>query len=515
MAGLKEVPVLVREMSDLEVLEVQIVENVQRADVDALEEADGYKVLHEKHGYSVPDIAAKIGKSIAYVYARLKLCALGPAGRKALAEGKLTDSTALLVARIPLALQAEAVKELEPRKQFFGPAEEEEVPFDEFDKKGEARKKTLEPLDPLGAREAFARIRSRFMLRLADAPFDPKDALLVPAAGACSSCPKRMGSQPELFADVKAADTCTDPTCFEKKRDAVWAKRKAEAKAAGVEVVEGKKAKAYFPYGSQLAHTSGMVDLDSEDYSDPKRRTHRERLGKRLEEVAAPVTLVRTEDGKVHELVPAKEVKKLLPKPKGAAADDERPLAPTISPAEKMKREAERAASLVALNQVVKKVEAKELSRGLWARLVSHELHHAYGDLDDVLIRRGILEEAGATGGSLVDLPEKEKKIDVAISRLDANALRGLYVELVLGRDVDFRTEADTLTLFCVELKIDLKQLAAKELARLKEAAKKPASAATPIDPIGKKAIAQMPSRDAKAVTKAKKQLAKKKGAKR
>jgi ParB family chromosome partitioning protein len=56
-------PALVQEMSDKEVLEEQIVENSQREDVPPLEEAEGYRALIEKHGYTPDDIAAKVGKS--------------------------------------------------------------------------------------------------------------------------------------------------------------------------------------------------------------------------------------------------------------------------------------------------------------------------------------------------------------------------------------------------------------------------------------------------------------------
>lgn len=479
LAGLELVPALVREMSDLEVLEVQIVENVQREDVDALEEADGYRLLHEKHGYHVNDIAAKIGKSVAYVYARLKLCALGPEARQALAEGKLTDSTALLVARIPLALQKDAVKELRPREVW-----REGVPDSE--------------LDPVGAREAFARIQDKFMLRLVEAPFDTKDAQLVPAAGACGTCTKRTGTQPELFPDVRAADTCTDPDCFATKRDAAWGRQKAAAKAAGAVVVEGKKAKEFFPYGNYLAHTSGMVELDAEDYGDPKHRTHRQVVGKRLEEAALPVTIVRTDDGKVRELVPAKDLKKLLPKAKAKSAD-ERPAAPTLSPAEKLTRDAKDSATTAAIAAAVRKVEAKEFTRGLWRILVTNQFREACGVLDHVLVGRKIIEEG------MTDDAEIDRRVDVALSRFDADALRGLFFEGCLRQLTSYRrTEADVLTQVCLELKIDEKQLVAKELARLKAQTK------TPVEAPKSKAPAKVPlaaalKAPAKKKTKAKK----------
>jgi ParB family transcriptional regulator, chromosome partitioning protein len=75
-AGLAEIPAMVREMTDREVLEVQVIENLQRADVHPLEEAAGFKALHEQYGVAVEELAAKTGKSTAFVRNRLKLCSL-------------------------------------------------------------------------------------------------------------------------------------------------------------------------------------------------------------------------------------------------------------------------------------------------------------------------------------------------------------------------------------------------------------------------------------------------------
>jgi ParB/RepB/Spo0J family partition protein len=101
LAGVASAPVMVRQLDDKEVLEEQIIENAQRDDIHPLEEAEGYERLHEQHGYSVDEIAAKVGKSRAFVYARMKLRALCPAAMEAFYGGKLTAATALYVARIP------------------------------------------------------------------------------------------------------------------------------------------------------------------------------------------------------------------------------------------------------------------------------------------------------------------------------------------------------------------------------------------------------------------------------
>jgi ParB family chromosome partitioning protein len=62
-AGLGEVPCIVREVSDAEMMELALIENLQRKDLSAFEEADGLKVLAEEHGYTHEKMAEKLGKS--------------------------------------------------------------------------------------------------------------------------------------------------------------------------------------------------------------------------------------------------------------------------------------------------------------------------------------------------------------------------------------------------------------------------------------------------------------------
>ena len=112
-AGLVEMMTICRPLSDREALEIQVIENLQRADLHPLEEAEGYERLLTEHEYTAATIADKVGKSATYVYARLKLCALTSANRKLFYDCKLNPSTALLLARIPVPeLQDEAGKEI-------------------------------------------------------------------------------------------------------------------------------------------------------------------------------------------------------------------------------------------------------------------------------------------------------------------------------------------------------------------------------------------------------------------
>jgi len=87
--GVKELPVRIMPLTDIEVLEIQVIENLQREDVHPLDEARGYAVLMEKANYDVEGIAAKVGKSASYVYQRLKLTELIEPAKKSFLGGRV------------------------------------------------------------------------------------------------------------------------------------------------------------------------------------------------------------------------------------------------------------------------------------------------------------------------------------------------------------------------------------------------------------------------------------------
>ena len=108
-AKLETIPVVVRELTDVEVLEVQVIENLHRADLHPMEEAEGYELLHDRHDYTVEDLAAKVGKSKTYVYGRLKLCALTKEAREAFLEDRFSPAHAVILARLPSKVQLDAL----------------------------------------------------------------------------------------------------------------------------------------------------------------------------------------------------------------------------------------------------------------------------------------------------------------------------------------------------------------------------------------------------------------------
>ncbi len=100
-AGLHEVPVVVIEATDAEALQLAIIENVQRADLNPLEEAEGYRALMDEFGNSQEDIARIVGKSRSYVANTLRLLKLSDAVKAYIHSGKLTAGHARMLVGEP------------------------------------------------------------------------------------------------------------------------------------------------------------------------------------------------------------------------------------------------------------------------------------------------------------------------------------------------------------------------------------------------------------------------------
>lgn len=94
LAGLESVPVIVRNVTDTERLELALIENVQRADLSALETAEAYRQLVEEFQLSHDEIAARVGKSRVSVTNTLRLLKLPATIQQALADGKITEGHA-------------------------------------------------------------------------------------------------------------------------------------------------------------------------------------------------------------------------------------------------------------------------------------------------------------------------------------------------------------------------------------------------------------------------------------
>src|SRR5580693_11802 len=198
LAELEKLPVRVVKLTDAEAIEAQCVENLQREDIHPLEEALGFKSLLELgEPYNIGHIAARAGKSEAYIYGRLKLADLIPPVAEAFLKDQVSIGHALLIAKLQASQQQEAFA-----AAFRGMWT------------SEGNSQVLIPV-----RELAAWIESNILLQLASVPFDRQDETLVPAAGSCVNCAKRTGFNKLLFPDVRK-DSCTSPDCFRAKIDA-------------------------------------------------------------------------------------------------------------------------------------------------------------------------------------------------------------------------------------------------------------------------------------------------------
>jgi len=201
LAAKSTIPATVRDLSDSECREIQLIENLQRAEIHELDEGIGYRSLMDlkRDFYTVEMVAAQVGKSPSYVKGRVSLTELIPAAQTAFYEGKLTVTHALEIARLQPNDQERAMMECFPGHRSTGSILK--------DRKAEA----------LTVRQLREWIEREIHLDLKNAPFDTEDVTLLPAAGACSACPKRTGNNPLLFPEIRNKSLCTDPTCYQAK----------------------------------------------------------------------------------------------------------------------------------------------------------------------------------------------------------------------------------------------------------------------------------------------------------
>ena len=101
MAGLTEVPVIVRNLDDQAAMELALIENLQRTDLNIMEEAAGYRELMERYGMTQEVVAKRVGKSRPAVANALRMLALPEATARLVREGKLTAGHARALLGLP------------------------------------------------------------------------------------------------------------------------------------------------------------------------------------------------------------------------------------------------------------------------------------------------------------------------------------------------------------------------------------------------------------------------------
>lgn len=208
-AGVRYIPAIIRHLSDAEVLEIQVIENLQRDDLHPLEEAEGFHTLMTQTGTTADQLADKIGKSRGYVYAALKLLSLTDTARDAFRAGQIEKSVAIPLARLPADRQTDALAEILP-----DPEDGDEP-------------------ETLSTREALEVIRDFGTHPLRDAPWPLDGLVLYPSGTPCSACNKtteaRFGGR-----------ACTDLSCWGNKRQVWISELRTDAQERGITLSEAR-----------------------------------------------------------------------------------------------------------------------------------------------------------------------------------------------------------------------------------------------------------------------------------
>lgn len=193
------IPATVRELSDQEVREMQLIENFQRQDVHPMEEAVAIKAAVDSGKYTMEDIAAKVGKKLPYIRQRMKLNDLTADWQKLFFRDCLSISDAIKLCALPASEQ----------KEIF----DDEIGNNEVKKKYTLSDWTLD----------------KYKGDLSRASFDLKDASIDKKAGACINCQYNT-SVSQLFPDEISSPRCTNITCFSKKSETHFSREIKKAK---------------------------------------------------------------------------------------------------------------------------------------------------------------------------------------------------------------------------------------------------------------------------------------------
>ena len=309
LAELPTMPMVVRHMDDQAVLEMQLVENIEREDLDPMEEAEGFQLLREKLGYTVEQIADKMGKGRgpSYVRKRMKLLDLTPESREAMYDGTLSLSTGIVVAKYPPERQAKAVQIIKAMETKGADGKPVPAPF----------------------RTVVLELYRKLNTIIKIAAFDTADPGLVLTAGPCSTCRKRTRADEDLFAEATDAgeDSCLDTACWESKTAAHVQRIHVDAKARGLQVIDGDEAVKVVP-SPYSSHRQGYVPLEDYAYTeegpDGKERevTYADALRAQGRKAPKPVVLINPHTAKAEEVIPVAVAEKLLPQQVQQARSD-------------------------------------------------------------------------------------------------------------------------------------------------------------------------------------------------
>jgi ParB family chromosome partitioning protein len=223
---LEIIPCLVRELTDEQVLDIQIHENLHREDIHPMDEAYGYQFLKEKLGCDVKELALRVGKSEGYVLNRLKLNLLIKEAQKDIDDGFLPLVYALEIAKYTPEIQKLIYEEVYKKEGRYKRDHYVYIPI-----KGET----------VSWKSFIEWINTNIHRLLSKAPFDLKAINLRPDGLACINCPERTGAAVSLFEpnQIRKKDACLNRACYlQKAKNHVEVRRQELAEIAKVKPAE-------------------------------------------------------------------------------------------------------------------------------------------------------------------------------------------------------------------------------------------------------------------------------------
>jgi ParB/RepB/Spo0J family partition protein len=236
LAGRPDIPCIIRALTSDEAREICVIENLQRKDLAAIEEAQGVALLLAREGATPESVALEIGRAEAWVAQRYSIAMqLSEKWQKAVLDlespfGQLTAGHLIVVSRMPVEIQDRLL--------------EADIFWTWNPRDHRKRMPVVPTIDGL------RRWAERYQRNLNTAPWKLADADLVPEAGPCTTCPKRSGAALLLWDESeledhgpdgrkrkKPADHCLDPACWQTKVEALIDRAAAEAKSEYGEVI--------------------------------------------------------------------------------------------------------------------------------------------------------------------------------------------------------------------------------------------------------------------------------------
>lgn len=296
--GIDEVPVIVQELDDQTMFELQLVENVQRSSLTALEEARAYVRMRDEFGYELEAIAQKVGKCYDTIAMRITMLRAPESMQQLLDKpgSGIAERHLVLVARVPDKKMREECAKM--------------VIAGDWDHR-------LQEQVPLTVRRTAQLIREKFMVSLKSPAWSVDDAELLPDAGPCSGCQylaKNFLAGTDDLQEGKAGKggvepmTCCNPACFDRKKEAAYQRACAQKKASGVAPLSSREKKETFHEDGRVKYDSVWVPVTdrapshiTQIYDDKKAPTY-ERLLESAK-VAPEKKLGQLQDGKVVEMI--------------------------------------------------------------------------------------------------------------------------------------------------------------------------------------------------------------------